>query len=263
MGFSVDISLYFYVVIVALLVYFFVCVFLASKSSLRTSSILSPFSSEESFTNSTNSTTVPVVETLQTETNDDTKYEESSESSTVKHPSTCRESKVGSSLEYAYVDDVTQNIDLDDAHTETNAKIKAPPFEPAGNIDKLIIDPNVQQVPNKQTCPKPTLKNVDKIDACSNKKTESTQNTKKTQHKIPMYDEYLEPKPEVDSPYGFVYFPNKYWKQWQQKAPVCVPTNANACKVQAIYTTGVPVDVLDYTQIGSIMPQFKYSEEYQ
>ena len=76
-----------------------------------------------------------------------------------------------------------------------------------------------------------------------------------------LYDKYLEPKPNIDSPYGFVFFPNKYWKQWQEKAPVCVPTSP--CVVQPTATNGVPVDVLDYTQIGSIMPKFEYKEEYQ
>jgi hypothetical protein len=74
-------------------------------------------------------------------------------------------------------------------------------------------------------------------------------------------DTDLKPKPEVDSPYGFVYFPNKYWKMWHQKAPVCNPVKG-ACKVLPTYTEGTPVNVLDYTQIGSIMPKFEYKEEY-
>ena len=76
-----------------------------------------------------------------------------------------------------------------------------------------------------------------------------------------LYDKYLEPQPNADSPYGFVFFPNKYWKQWQTKAPVCVPTSP--CKVQPTCTNGVPVDVLDYTQVGSMMPKFEYKEEYK
>ena len=75
-------------------------------------------------------------------------------------------------------------------------------------------------------------------------------------------DSDLKPKPEVDSPYGFVFFPNKYWKQWHQKAPVCIPAG-NKCKVLPTYTQGAPVDVLDYTQVGSMMPKFHYSEEYE
>jgi len=71
-------------------------------------------------------------------------------------------------------------------------------------------------------------------------------------------DSELKPKPDIDSPYGFVYFPNKYWKELQKKLPVCT---SSKCKVLPTYTHGAPVDVLDYTQIGSIMPKFKYSEE--
>ena len=74
-------------------------------------------------------------------------------------------------------------------------------------------------------------------------------------------DSELKPKPEVDSPYGFVYFPNKYWKQWHRRPPVCTPTDK--CKILPTYTQGTPVDVLDYTQLGSIMPKFEYQEEYE
>lgn len=74
-------------------------------------------------------------------------------------------------------------------------------------------------------------------------------------------DSDLKPRPDVDSPYGFVYFPNKYWKQWARKPPVCTPTSK--CKVLPTYTHGAPVDVLDYTQIGSMMPKFNYHEEFE
>ena len=74
-------------------------------------------------------------------------------------------------------------------------------------------------------------------------------------------DSELKPKPQIDSPYGFVYFPNKYWNQWHKKAPVCTPTHE--CKVLPTYTQGTPVDVLDYTQLGSLMPKFEYQEEYE
>ena len=74
-------------------------------------------------------------------------------------------------------------------------------------------------------------------------------------------DSELKTKPDVDSPYGFVFFPNKYWKQWQRKPPVCTPTSK--CKVLPTYTQGTPVDVLDYTQVGSMMPKFEYHEEFE
>jgi hypothetical protein len=79
--------------------------------------------------------------------------------------------------------------------------------------------------------------------------------------KVDLYDDVLlKPNENIDSPYGFVFFPNKYWKQWGEKAPVCVPTSS--CLVQPSLSSGVPVDALDYTQIGSIMPKFEYREEY-
>jgi hypothetical protein len=69
---------------------------------------------------------------------------------------------------------------------------------------------------------------------------------------------YYEPNPAILSPYGFTFMPNTLWSVPQQRPPVCAKTNK--CEVCPVFTSGVPVDALTYTGVGSIMPSFNYKE---
>lgn len=176
-----------------------------------------------------------------------------------------RDSKVGSSLEFAYIDEATPHSTLtscaSDKENLESPKVEiSPPFLQQPKCQDKPFLKETKPKFSKKVCfqdQKPAPPSSQPV--CKEKSKDD--DTEEVMPHPDLYDKYLEPKPDVDSPYGFVYFPNKYWKQWQQKAPVCVPTSP--CVVQPTATNGVPVDVLDYTQIGSIMPKFEYTEEYQ
>ena len=156
-----------------------------------------------------------------------------------------RDSKIGSSLEFAYIDETCLPV------SEISDDSKGS-YEPGPAPDIPIVLESLNNTCDTQIEP--------------SQETQVQDNTHETNKdgdgEIPhqdLYDKYLEPRPDVDSPYGFVFFPNKYWKQFQKRPPVCIPRSK--CEVQPTCTNGVPVDVLDYTQIGSIMPKFEYREE--
>jgi hypothetical protein len=164
----------------------------------------------------------------------------------VQTASTKQNSKIGSSLEFSYITDSSDSQVL-----TTNSENKYPmeisaPFPGPGPKIPIVSSCKIPDLHEQR----PQKKNNTSIE--------------KEQKRVNNYfynsEKHLAPDDSIDSPYGFVFFPNKYWKQWSTKPPVCVPTNP--CKVQPIPTSGVPVDVLDYTQIGSIMPKFEYKEEY-
>lgn len=158
----------------------------------------------------------------------------------VIHDTVRRDSKVDTTLEYTYLDEQCKKIHMENPF----------PVEKLDSYEAAPITPIVKY-DNSKHCDQ---KNFDCLDKKHLRDIEKINNSE-------MFDDSeLKPKPGVDSPYGFVFFPNKYWKQWHQRAPVCVPTSK--CKVLPTYTSGAPVDVLDYTQIGSMMPKFSYAEEY-
>ena len=174
----------------------------------------------------------------------DTKEEESEQTSfSVNHGVHRRDSKIGSSLEFAYIDE------------------SCLPVSEICDDSKGSYEPGPAPTVIESLSPKceTTVQDIPRGEDTQQNNQQNTQEDSELPHQD-LYDKYLEPRPEVDSPYGFVFFPNKYWKQFQQKPPVCVPTSK--CDVQPTCTNGVPVDVLDYTQIGSIMPKFEYKEEY-
>ncbi len=161
-----------------------------------------------------------------------------------------KDSKVSSSLNFTYIDE--------------NCSTIAQP-QKSNPIEKISSEPKTPLI--QQTC-----NTNSNIPSWSNSKCEKSGpshsnyyqknlNDDKSFHSEMFDDSELKPKPNVDSPYGFVYFPNKYWKQWHTKSSVCTPVSE--CKVLPTYTEGTPVDVLDYTQIGSMMPKFEYAEQYE
>ena len=157
-------------------------------------------------------------------------------------------SKVPSSLHFTYIDEQCGNIvkDEDVQPDFPIEKVKSKPITPMVNFN------NRQSSWDKSAC---------KVSGPSHLTATQKFKNEENFHSEMFDDSELKPKPEVDSPYGFVYFPNKYWKQWHRKPPVCTPTDK--CKILPTYTQGTPVDVLDYTQLGSIMPKFEYQEEYE
>lgn len=174
-----------------------------------------------------------------THISDDTSTSKNEDTFIVNSGSTKKNSKIGSSLDFAYILEDENNILSD--KTNPISHFPAPAPGPGPKIPITLSS----KCENEGIVAKKELDEIRKI----SKPIESN-----------LYDKELEPKPSIDSPYGFVFFPNKYWKSWSSKAPVCVPTSK--CLVQPTATSGVPVDVLDYTQIGSIMPKFEYKEEY-
>jgi hypothetical protein len=191
---------------------------------------------------------------------EDDEEDENEESATVPVSDTIeirdtvrRDSKVDSSLSYVYVDEQcgkivkpVENDYIEDQFTVENFG-KMGPGTPIilGNTNDSVVMARLEKDTEREKCPPCNL------------------TIKTGDVKSEMWDDAdLKPKPEINSPYGFVYFPNKYWKMWHQKAPVCTPVNG-ACKVLPTYTEGTPVNVLDYTQIGSIMPKFEYKEEHE
>ena len=162
-----------------------------------------------------------------------------------------RDSKVSSSLNFTYIDENCSNISKPTFSDEPIEKVSVEPKTP---LVKEKCD-NIKNFPswNESKCKKSGPGNLNFYQKDTNNDASFYSE---------MFDDSdLKPKPNLDSPYGFVYFPNKYWKQWQNKSRVCRPVSE--CKVLPTYTEGTTVDVLDYTQIGSMMPKFEYHEEYE
>ena len=71
---------------------------------------------------------------------------------------------------------------------------------------------------------------------------------------------HKQPDPKIASSYGWSFMPPQFWSVPQKRPPSCVPSKQNTATVTPIYDKSVPVDVLDYTQVGSMLPKFKYKE---
>jgi len=71
---------------------------------------------------------------------------------------------------------------------------------------------------------------------------------------------HKEPSRKVASAYGWSFMPPHYWSVPQKRPPACIPSKKNTATVTPIYDKSVPVDVMDYTQVGSILPKFEYNE---
>lgn len=72
--------------------------------------------------------------------------------------------------------------------------------------------------------------------------------------------DHKQPSIKIASAYGWSYMPPHYWSVPQKRPPACIPSPENTATVTPIYDKSVPVDVLDYTQVGSILPKFEYNE---
>ena len=74
--------------------------------------------------------------------------------------------------------------------------------------------------------------------------------------------DHKQPDPKIASSYGWSFMPPQFWSVPQKRPPSCVPSKQNTATVTPIYDKSVPVDALDYTQVGSMLPKFKYKEIY-
>ena len=71
-----------------------------------------------------------------------------------------------------------------------------------------------------------------------------------------------QPSKEIYSAYGWSFMPPQSWSVPQRRPPVCIPQKGQASTVVPIYDKSVPVDALEWTQVGSILPKFEYKEVY-
>lgn len=86
---------------------------------------------------------------------------------------------------------------------------------------------------------------------------------KRKQPLIPVRKERVHMEPDsskVMSAYGYSYMPPTTWSVPQKRPPVCIPNKKGEPIPQM--TKGVPLDALEYTKVGSILPKFNYEEKY-
>ena len=81
-------------------------------------------------------------------------------------------------------------------------------------------------------------------------------------YKNPTKFNHNEPSKKIASAYGWSFVPPQFWSVPQKRPPVCIPQKGESCDVKPILDKGVPVDALDYTKVGSILPKFEYKEVY-
>tara|TARA_B100000575_G_scaffold294364_1_gene309829 strand:- start:16631 stop:18112 length:1482 start_codon:yes stop_codon:yes gene_type:complete len=72
--------------------------------------------------------------------------------------------------------------------------------------------------------------------------------------------DHKQPSKKIASSYGWSFMPPQFWSVPQKRPPACIPNKQDIATVTPIYDKSVPVDVLNYTQVGSILPKFEYKE---
>ena len=70
----------------------------------------------------------------------------------------------------------------------------------------------------------------------------------------------MQPSKTLASAYGWSYIPPQFWSVPQKRPPVCIPQKGGESKVYPSLDKGVPVDALNWTQVGSILPKFEFKE---
>lgn len=71
---------------------------------------------------------------------------------------------------------------------------------------------------------------------------------------------FMQPDKNTFTQYGQSFMPPTSWSVPQERPPPCIPQKN--CPVCPVYTPGAPVDALETTSVGSIMPKFTYKEVY-
>ena len=72
--------------------------------------------------------------------------------------------------------------------------------------------------------------------------------------------EHKQPSIKVASAYGWSFMPPQFWSVPQKRPPACIPTEKTAATVMPIYDKSTPVDSLEWTKVGSILPKHEYNE---
>ena len=72
--------------------------------------------------------------------------------------------------------------------------------------------------------------------------------------------DHKQPSIKVASSYGWSFMPPQFWSVPQKRPPACIPTEKTAATVMPIYDKGTPVDSLEWTKVGSILPKHEYTE---
>lgn len=71
---------------------------------------------------------------------------------------------------------------------------------------------------------------------------------------------FKQPNKKIYSKYGYSYMPATSWSVPQQRPPSCIPQKK--CPVCPVVDKGTPVDAVEWSQVGSILPKFEYKEVY-
>ena len=71
---------------------------------------------------------------------------------------------------------------------------------------------------------------------------------------------FKQPDKKVFSKYGYSFMPATSWSVPQQRPPPCIPQKS--CPVCPVVDKGTPVDAIEWSQVGSILPKFEYKEVY-
>ena len=67
---------------------------------------------------------------------------------------------------------------------------------------------------------------------------------------------------EEHSACGYSFVDPAYWRVPQRRPPVCISNSPNKNLPAPIISKGTPLDALQYTKVGSIMPKFTYKEQH-
>ncbi len=72
--------------------------------------------------------------------------------------------------------------------------------------------------------------------------------------------DHKQPSIKIASAYGWSFMPPQFWSVPQKRPPACIPTEKTAATVMPIYDKSTPVDSLEWTKVGSILPKHEYTE---
>jgi hypothetical protein len=71
---------------------------------------------------------------------------------------------------------------------------------------------------------------------------------------------HKEPTKEWADSYGWSFMPPQYWSVPQRRPPVCIPDKGTEATVTPIYTTGTPLDALDWNRPMVQKPSQEYKQ---
>lgn len=72
--------------------------------------------------------------------------------------------------------------------------------------------------------------------------------------------DHKQPSIKIASAYGWSFMPPQFWSVPQKRPPACIPSEKNTATVMPIYDKSTPIDSLEWTKVGSILPKHEYTE---